>query len=347
MTTHRPGRKPLVVERLERRDLMAGDVFAAVIAQQLVIVGDAADNGVTLTYSSATQTYRVTGRDAGGSPTTINGLDTSQPGNVAEFGGVKQLYVGLGGGNDDFDVGSATAVDMVIQKWLTIEMGDGDDQVRLGAGGNAAGGAAPVARSLRTGTSVSANLGAGNDQPSIANADIGLNLNVLAGDGDDTVSFDTELTPTGATTSTLFPVRVRRNALISLGGGADELTLKHAAFQGSLVVLDGAGAANIDLINLNVRKKIDIHTAHEADEIQIELVRAKQLNINTNGGIDHVVLKNDAFSSLNIKLGAARDRLRLDRVRTSLAAHFDGGDQNATFGGSGNALHGLWRRNFG
>src|SRR4051794_26540336 len=188
--------KRLTVERLERRDLLAGDVLAHVEGQMLVIWGDAADNGVTLTYHSATQTYQVSGHDAGGSPTTINGLDTSQPGNVQQFSGVKQVYVGLNGGNDDFDVGSATAVDTVIKQWLSIEMGDGDDSVTLGVAGNDVAGSAPIAQALHIGTSLIANLGAGNDHLSISNADISLNFKILAADGDDSVDFDTAFTPT-------------------------------------------------------------------------------------------------------------------------------------------------------
>jgi hypothetical protein len=352
MTTFRSGRKPhavgrLGVELLEKRELMAGDVSAYVTGQMLIIWGDAADNGVTLTSDSATQKYQISGRDAGGSPTTINGLDTTQPANVVEFSGVKQVFVGLNGGNDDFEVGSTVAVDTVIQKWMTIEMGDGDDQVTLGVAGNDAGGGAPIARSLQVGTSLNVDLGAGNDHLSLANADIGLSLNVLAGDGDDNVDFDTEFTPTGSTTPTLFPVQVHGNTLISLGGGLDELTVKNASFQRSLVILDGAGAAQISIANVNASKKIDIFTGNDADEINLQVVRAKQLNMTTNGGIDHVVLNNITLTTLNVKLGSARDHLRVDHTRTSLAAHLDGGGQNSTLAGSANALHGLWRQNFG
>jgi len=59
------------------------------------------------------------------------------------------------------------------------------------------------------------------------------------------------------------------------------------------------------------------------------------------------VLNNITLTTLSVKLGAGRDHLRVDHTRTSLAAQLDGGDQNSTLAGSGNALHGLWRRNFG
>jgi hypothetical protein len=353
MTMRRSGRSPhgvkrLALERLEQRELFAGDVSASVSGQMLVIWGDAADNGVTLTYNSATQSYRVSGHDAGGSPTTVtDAAGTPQAGNTIDFAGVKQVYVGLNGGNDDFDVGSAAAIDTVIQKWMTIEMGDGDDTVTLGVSGNAAGGADPIARSLHMGTSLNVDLGAGNDHLSLANAEVGLALRILAGDGDDHVDFDTEFTPTGATSSTLFPVSVHGNATISLGGGADELTLENASFQGGLVILDGAGAANIQLSNVSVKKTLSINTAGDADQVDLELIRAKQLSINTNGGIDQVRLNKGAFTTLSVKLGAARDRLLINHTSTSLGAHLDGGGGGSALIGAANALHGLWRRNIG
>ena len=53
--------KRLAVEQLEKRELFAGDVTAAVQGQMLVIGGDADANGVVLTYNSAAQSYRVSG----------------------------------------------------------------------------------------------------------------------------------------------------------------------------------------------------------------------------------------------------------------------------------------------
>jgi hypothetical protein len=357
MTTHRSGRKSLsftrlqvtklTVERLERRELMAGDVTAHVEGQMLIILGDDTDNGVVLTYDSTAHSYHVSGSDAGGSPTTINGVDTSQPGNDQTFINVQSVHVGLVGGNDHFEVGSPTAVDTVIAKWLAVEMGDGDDTVTLGVAGNAAGGSVPIARSLDTGTSVKVELGAGNDHLSMANAKIGLDLNVFGGDGDDHVDFDTEFTPTGASSPTLFPAQIQRNVLISLGGGADELTLKHTAVQNNLTILDGAGVATIDLFNVGVKKRIDINTAGDGDNIDLQLIRAKQMTINTNGGVDHVELNTVVLTTLNVKLGSERDHLRLVRTKTSLFAHLNGDGSGAVLSGFGNSLRGLWRRNFG
>jgi hypothetical protein len=338
---------PLAVEKLEARELLAGDVEAYVQDQMLVLWGDDAENGVTITYNSATKAYRITGTDAGGSPTTINGLDTSLAENVVELAGAKQVYVGLNGGNDVLKIGSPEAVDTVIAQWLSIEMGDGDDQAILGTAGNDAGEDAPIATSLRTGTSVRVDLGAGDDSLSLANAEIGLALHIYAGDGDDQIHFDTELQPGEDSPTQLFPVRVGGNALINLGGGEDELVVKHSGFGRSLAILDGAGPAHIELFNLSVSKNIDIATAHDADDLDIELIRAKQLAINTNGGIDHLTLDNVTLTTMNLKLGSGRDHLRMLKTKTSLFAHINGDGAGAILSGSGNSLRGLWRRNIG
>jgi hypothetical protein len=338
----------LHVERLENRQMLAGNVVASLDGETLVILGDEADQGVVLTYDSTAQKYRVIGRDAGGGPTTVNDLDTSQPGNVVEFSGVKQVAVNLAGGNDKFEVGSPQAVDTVISKWLWIGMGDGDDEVVLGRAGNAAGGADPVATSLRTGKSVQVFLGAGNDKLQIANADIGLWLNIFAEDGNDEVTFATSFTPAGQTEPTLFPVRVRGRSAINLGNGDDLLEVHNAIFHGDLRILDPAGVSTLDLHNVHVSKKLDIDTGGSEDEIVIDFVQAKQFTLDTNSGIDDVNITNARFKTMTIKLGDARDQLLLRNVRVSWITRLDGGvGGSALTRGPGNQLRGLTQRNMG
>jgi hypothetical protein len=343
----RPFLRSCVAERLETRCALAGDVWVGMHNEMLVIWGDASANGVVLTYDSTTQSYRVSGTDAGGSPTTINGLDTSQPGNVVPFHGVKQVYVGTNGGDDEFSVGSPAAVDTVIRQWLSIEMGDGNDKVVLGQGGNAPGGDAPPAMRLRTGTSVSVNLGAGDDQLALANAEIGLHLNIMAEDGNDDVSFATEFTPDGASQSVLFPVMVRGGAGINLGGGEDELDIQNSIFQRHLNIGDGAGLAHINLDNLSISKKLDIDTGHSDDDLNINFVNARDLTIDSNNGVDDVDLTNCRFRTMILKLGSHRDFLLLRQVRVSFLTRLEGGEGGSRLAGSSNTLRGLTRKNIG
>jgi len=352
MTTRNRGRKAsafeqLAFEQLEKRELMAGNVTASVQGPMLFILGDDAANGVIVTYNAGTKKYQVTGKDAGGSPTTINGLNTAQAGNVVEFGGVKTVAVYLQGGDDEFAVGSPQAVDTVIAKWLSIYTGDGNDKVTLGTAGNDPGGSAPITTSLRTGTGVTIDLGSGNDELSLAQTDIGLSLNVAAGDGDDDVNFATEFTPTGGTAAELFPVRVRGHAKIVLGGGADELDMKNVVVDGDLRITDFGGAADIALHNMTVRRHVDIDTGNDADHIAIDMVHAGQLSIDTNGAVDDVDVTKSRFKNVNIKLGGARDTMLIRNVTSTSTTYLDGGADNGRLTLTANVLRGLLKRNFG
>jgi hypothetical protein len=329
------------LETLEVRHALAGDVMAVMYGQMLVVWGDAEANGAVLTYDSTTLSYHVTGQDAGGSPTTINGQTE------AVLSGVQSVAVLLNGGDDTFSVGSPEAVDVVISQWLSIDMGDGNDNVQLGQGGNAPGGDDPTALHLRTGTSIVIDLGSGDDHLELANAEIGWVLNIAAGEGNDEVDFATEFTPDGATNPVLFPVLVRGGVNINLGGGEDELTIHNAIFQQQLQILDGAGAAHIDLHNLNIARKLDIDTASDGDQIDIDFVQARDLTIDSNNGIDDVDFTNCRFRSLIVKLGSQRDALLLRNVRVTLLTRLDGGENGSRLAGSSNMLRGLTRRNIG
>jgi len=337
----------LAFEQLEPRQLLAGNVTAGVQGQMLLILGDDDANGVTVTYNATDKTYRVIGKDAGGSPTTVNGLDTSQAANIVPLGGVKQVAVYLHAGDDELTVGSPQAVDTVIARWLSIHMGDGNDKVTLGTAGNVPGGSAPVTTSLRTGTGVTVDLGGGNDQLSLAQTDIGLSLRVIAGEGDDDVIFATEFTPTGSSTADLFPVRVRGHAKIVLGGGADELDMKNVVVGGDLRITDFSGPANIALHNLTVGKQLDIDTGNEVDSIAIDLVHAGQLSVDTNGAVDDVDVTKSRFRSMNVKLGGGRDTMLVRNTTSTVATYLDGGADRGRLTLTANVLRGLLRRNFG
>ena len=118
MTSRRFRSRLLCVERLESRDLLAGDVQAVMYGNMLVIWGDNEANGVVLTYESTTQAYHVIGKEAGGSDTTINGVDTSDPANDQTFTGVKQVAVVL---HDGDSTAAAGAAELARTNPLTLE----------------------------------------------------------------------------------------------------------------------------------------------------------------------------------------------------------------------------------
>jgi hypothetical protein len=70
--SYKNGSRRLFVEGLEHRQVLAGDVLATMIGGNLMIRGDAADNGLHLTMQTD-GSIEVSGVEAGGSATTING----------------------------------------------------------------------------------------------------------------------------------------------------------------------------------------------------------------------------------------------------------------------------------
>src|SRR5688500_18472813 len=123
-------RRPLQYEKLEDRSVLAGNVVAVLTEGTLTILGDDAGNGVNIVYDLAAGKHLVLGTDWGGFPTAING--GAAP---AEFIGVKSFHVRLGAGDDRLDFGAADEIYTRIEKQLTIEMGDGNDECTLGRAG--------------------------------------------------------------------------------------------------------------------------------------------------------------------------------------------------------------------
>src|ERR1044071_1056075 len=97
MASRRPSFRSFAFERLENRQMMAGDVTAQIIKGDLVIRGDDFDNGITITAGSVAGTLVVTGVNAGGTATRVNGTAN---GAVTLTGFNDDFKINLKGGND-------------------------------------------------------------------------------------------------------------------------------------------------------------------------------------------------------------------------------------------------------
>src|SRR5688572_15011706 len=73
MASHRRKGRPCKFESLEKRNLLAGDVTASIRNGDLVIKGDDLDNGITITAGATAGSVLVTGVNAGGTATNVNG----------------------------------------------------------------------------------------------------------------------------------------------------------------------------------------------------------------------------------------------------------------------------------
>jgi hypothetical protein len=213
--------RPLGVESLETRDLMAGNVMVRVVQGSLQITGDTQSNvftvtpvsagkvtitgiGTTINSGTTAKTFTFTkdlnvDTGAGNDRVTIGAvgktMNLPQSSRVRMGGGADSLLVqGLVGINstilmadkvetpDVVDIDKVTAKACRFSGTVSIALGNGDDQVNF------------VGCTARTGLSVDS--GAGNDTTNVTNGLVG-NLTLKCGDGDDTGFFSGKLKATG------------------------------------------------------------------------------------------------------------------------------------------------------
>lgn len=114
------------VEKLEARELMAGDVWASVVNGTLRVSGDNSSNGVIIEQVGY-QTFKVAGSYQSGA-TRVNGSYAER-----YFQGVyDDIEVSLNGGNDSLRLGGTSeSTRDILPDDVRINMGDGDDYVRV------------------------------------------------------------------------------------------------------------------------------------------------------------------------------------------------------------------------
>src|SRR5262245_20006272 len=115
--------RKLGLERLESREVLAGNVHAFVSGGNLHIDGDSQAN-VILIEQSASKSFTITSRDG---TTTING----KAGPLTFNGVRKNVQINLKGGNDVAELDGADAGALVVKNGLFVEMGSGADQLLM------------------------------------------------------------------------------------------------------------------------------------------------------------------------------------------------------------------------
>ncbi|HND54021.1 MAG TPA: hypothetical protein PLV92_16535, partial [Pirellulaceae bacterium] len=241
----------LGVEGLERRELMAGNVFASVDRGSLKLQGDAQANEIAITDLGGGK-IQVTGANGttlnrGAGPLTLNGVNLD-------------VKVELGGGND---VVSWTGAAGHVLRQVTIETGDGNDtvsvdQVFAGLAKVSTGSGADVLNIMDVNaTTAKFETGGGDDVANVGNPSVRTGVKVKAaqftvetGDGADQiqvrdVSFDSPQTDlksgAGDDTVNLSNVLANGQLKIETSGGKDTSAIAASTFN-SLIVELGDGA---------------------------------------------------------------------------------------------------------
>lgn len=272
-------RRPLRLEGLERRELMAGNVFALMdTSGTLHIGGDSQSNAAQVRQISANQ-WRVEGMTHAGSTTKIN-----NSANSAVFTGVKALNVNLNAGNDRLDIGSPSSLHPTSQLpgGMKVVTGAGDDVVTIN----------------RVSTYLGANIdtGLGNDKVIINSTNLGSTadefrrggLNVLTGNGADVVEL-TGLSVVGA-------------AYINTGVGnsANSVSVRDSLFSGDLMI---------------DTQELDYFQNEGSLTTKIERVQVKgKLTVNTQNTQAFTTINSTRADSLYARMGAKNDSLTMNNV---------------------------------
>ncbi|MGD9635504.1 MAG: hypothetical protein AB7G28_02960 [Pirellulales bacterium] len=119
MRSRQPSFRSFSFERLEERQMLAGDVTAQIIKGDLVIRGDDFDNGITITAGTVAGTIVVTGVSAGGAATRVNGTAN---GAITLSGFSDDFKIKMKGGND-----TVTITGLTVRDSLKLKLGQGND----------------------------------------------------------------------------------------------------------------------------------------------------------------------------------------------------------------------------
>jgi hypothetical protein len=355
----------LVVEGLENRSMLAGNVAVSVSGNTLMITGDNLANGVSVQELDKGK-YFVSGFALGGSNTTING----HTGGVVASQAIQGIHVVLNGGDDVFVMSNS--------KFRR-------DQLAADFSGGTAGTipTSPVAPSGTTQpvtTRVYGNFyidgGAGNDGigygARVGTKDANGNfisgvVHVIGGDGADRVigdrteAFDDMLFETGNGNDSVHAdhARVGDFLFANLGGGNDAFSSTdghgyHSQIYGEdgddnifvddyhfdqEVFLNGGDGNNtITAMKMEGATAVQITTGSGADKINVSgSSTTGSYLVNTGSGNDSVSLGglDVHLGTLSVALGDGNDTLRVGSSKVH-NANFDGGAGDDSYFNDGN-----------
>lgn len=313
------------IERLEARQMLAGDVAVSIVDGNLLIHGDELANQIALTAGDAPDSYRVIGLDGtsvhASDPAASELLVSGVTGNVvirmgdgddvvqidrAVFPG--NVWIATDGGSDRVVLG--TAPDVVPEDIATMS---GDEVVSpLPAHGVGVGG------SLRIAT------GADGDTIRILHAAVRGSLSVFSDGGDDEVVIG-EPWPDPATSATAetpdAAVKAGNTIAVFLGAGDDVLALRNAASFHGVLVDGGVGNDRIHLSDLHAGYALRVlgGPGDHADAVELHHVRSRNALVHTGDGDDKVSIVDSSFGQLAVALGAGDDTLAVGGLKAGLA----------------------------
>jgi hypothetical protein len=296
-------RRRFLVEGLEPRCLLAGNVNVFVSGGTLFVQGDNNDNAV-LIQQEGNGVYSVTGLDfanlntdgleVNAGPTSINGDDS---GDSAVFSGVtNDINVDLRGGNDGLGIGNdlntlsnlaencfginfnpddgggtlqvAQEGTLFVPRNLIVNLGDGDDFTAISANV----GSLDSKGNTKKGGVANINLGNGNNAAAFGDGNVADDLLISGGNGSDDACVS--------------DVNVRDLLAVQLGNG-DENDADIENFNaGHALVTTGVGNDKVRLENFNLKRELVVSTGNGNDQVDVEDFTAQNVTVDTGAGND-------------------------------------------------------------
>ncbi len=324
--TRRSNRRPLTLEPLESRTLLAGDVSVDVAGGNLKLRGDNECNGV-LIVQLGTGRYAVVGFDHDGAPTTINGQ--SDP--VIVRGVKHNFIIDLRGGDDLLGIGNNVDLladlagelgfeDIIptgeppvegisdtrlrVPKSLIVHTKDGEDGVVVNA---------------HVGNSAVINTGKHSDGIAIANSRIRDNVVLRTEKGQDGVLIENVAVEghlnvhTGHDADTLLvSLSEVRHAVLNTGHGSDALGVSETQFDRELVLLTEQGNDEV-VVNVVAARRIHLDTGSGNDDVGMAALEIDDdLMVFTGSGRDNVEISDaDVDDLFGAFLGSSDDTLSI------------------------------------
>jgi hypothetical protein len=282
-------RKQFSMESLEKREMMAGDVGAAVSGGDLFVGGDANDNLVEV-YRLPSGRVRVQGID-----TTVNGRL------YQDFRVTDDIFVTMQQGENDVffrNYNGGVRADAV-----RINMSNNDDRVHING--------------LHARGDVEIFTWAGDDDIRIENSSVGAqlfdreNLVVRTGDGTDHVQMDKVLSFGDVNIDTvdsalaegdfvdLQRMTVFDDLLVDTGEGNDEVFVRFSTVHDDLTIRTGAGADFVLLDQNDSINDLRVDTGAGNDTLVVFRTEARRADLDGGTGSDRLFTFSNFINSLD------------------------------------------------
>ena len=301
--TRRSPRRRLLLESLERREVLAGNVTASVVGATLTLKGDGADNSLAI-VALGNNRFTVTGLN-----TTINGSTAAFSPNQSIF----NITGNLGGGNDNLGLtNNAQGLDtLATSAGLDLEATTGLTVAQMQARIDAV----TTVNTFALSGSLTVQGGAGNDLIGIVGNVAG---SVIADLGSANAAGGNAL---GIDGTTVAGGVASVGGVLSVTGGSqvDGLILQNAKIGGSVIANLGAGNDSLKIDNAQIRAALSALLGNGNDQLDIDGLDALSATILAGAGEDVLTIDDAHIDVCYANLGAGNDTATLTQSSGKVA----------------------------